>query len=71
MCYDVDNTTIVKVKSMIEIQHILLKYHNCNLNRCELDKHDLDRYDMCQGGVKMMWVNRYDRRIYCCTNEIS
>jgi hypothetical protein len=40
------------------------------LNRCELDKIDLDRYDMCQGGVKIMWVNRYDLRIYYCTNEI-
>jgi hypothetical protein len=32
---------------------------------------DLDRLDMWQGSVKLMWVNRYDHRIYYCINEIS
>jgi hypothetical protein len=31
---------------------------------CELENYDLDRYDMCQGGVKMLLVDRYDHIIY-------
>jgi hypothetical protein len=30
----------------------------------ELDKIDLDRYDICQGDVKMLFLNRHDHRIY-------
>jgi hypothetical protein len=42
---------IVRIESMIEMHHTLLKQHNCSLNMCELDKIGLSEYDLDQDVV--------------------
>jgi hypothetical protein len=53
------------LEPMVEIHHILLKLHNCNLNICEL-RQAIVKVGMIlgQAGLKMILVGRYDHRIY-------
>jgi hypothetical protein len=44
-CFD-QHHMIVRIATMVELYHTLLKQHNCNLIMCDLDKIGLSRYDL-------------------------
>jgi hypothetical protein len=44
-CFD-QHHKIVRMVTMVELYHTLLKQHKCNLNMCDLDKIGLGKHDL-------------------------
>jgi hypothetical protein len=59
-CFD-QHHKIVRMVTMMEMYHTLLKQHNCNLNMCDLDKIGLSRYDH---GQDMSQMTKLDKGVH-------